>query len=630
MNEEKRKEREKSFIEKAKIVHNGRYNYKDVHFINNYTKVSVICPIHGSFSILPKNHLKGQGCPLCGKEKAKLCHKGNYERFNAKLNEKFGNKFSTPNIDQEYENQQSIITLVCNRCGKIYRLKPNYILSDKFNGCVDCAYKYSYKELEKCNNTGNKITPFEGLKDSRFDKIVLNCKEHGEYEIRVRTILEGKGECIKCNGHKKLLSDEDFKRKLYNTFGDTITPISEYKGTMTNMTFRCDKGHIFKRTPNISFFGCLHLACPICSKESLAKERLKTTEQFKLDVIKVYGKDKYDLTNTVYEKSNKPVTVKCNDCGRYFTIEANSFLRGHGCPYHNCNSSNKEKEIKEVIEELGFKCETNCREILPSGKEIDIYIPYKKIAIEFDGLYWHNELNKDKKYHLNKTVECEQLGIRLIHIFEDEWIFKKEILVSMFKNFLGITEHKIYARICDIRKVEVKEATIFLNENHLQGTCSSTIKYGLYYQDELISIMTFGKCRHFIGNSSHEYELLRFCNKRDYCIVGAASKLFKHFVRTHNPQSVVSYADRRWSQGNLYDNLGFELYNKSKPNYYYVIGMERKNRFNFRKSVLKKKYNCDENMSEHQFCLFNKWYRIYDCGCLCYEWNNKEKRRIAK
>lgn len=625
MNEEKRIEREKGFIIRMNAIHNGKYITDNVHFINNTTKVELICPTHGAFLIAPKNALNGQGCPICGKEKAKQCHKGNYERFVSNLTEKFGDKFSVPNIEKEYENQQSIVTLVCNRCGKIYNLKPNYILSDKFDGCVDCNYKYTYEDLEKYNKTGNEIIAFEGLKDSRCDKVVLNCKEHGNYEIRVKTIIDGRGECVKCNGYKKLLSEEEFKNKLCNTFGDTITPISEYKGTMTEMTFRCDKGHIFKRTPNIFFFGNLHLPCPICSKEALAKERIKTAEQFKLDVIKVYGEGKYDLTNTVYEKSNKPITVKCNECGRYFTIEANSFLRGHGCPYHNCNSSIKEKEIKDTIEELGFDCVTNRRDILPSGKEIDIYIPSKKIGIEFDGLYWHNELNKDKKYHLNKTIECEQLGIRLIHIFEDEWINKKEILLSMFKNFLGITEHKIYARKCVIRNVDISEATIFLNENHLQGTCPSTIKYGLYYQEELVSLMTFGNTRHFIGNSSHEYELLRFCNKRNYSIVGAASKLFKHFIKKHSPKSVVSYADRRWSKGNLYNNLGFKLYNKSEPNYYYVIGMERKNRFNFRKSVLVQKYNCPENMSEHQFCLSNKWYRIYDCGCLCYEWSKDDK-----
>ena len=132
--------------------------------------------------------------------------------------------------------------------------------------------------------------------------------------------------------------------------------------------------------------------------------------------------------------------------------------------------------------------------------------------------------------------------------------------------------------------------------------------------------MTFGKSRHFIGNNKYEWELLRFCNKLNTNIVGGASKLFNYFIKTHNPRSVVSYADRRWSIGKLYNTIGFEKYNESAPNYFYIINGKRYYRFNFRKSVLIKKYNCPPEMSEHKFCLSQKWYRIYDCGCLCYKW----------
>ena len=132
--------------------------------------------------------------------------------------------------------------------------------------------------------------------------------------------------------------------------------------------------------------------------------------------------------------------------------------------------------------------------------------------------------------------------------------------------------------------------------------------------------MTFGKSRHFIGGNKHQYELLRFCNKINLEVVGAASRLFKHFIIDNKPTSIVSYADRRWSIGNLYNVLGFKLYNMSKPNYFYVIDNNRMNRFNFRKSVLVEKYNCPHEMSEREFCKSKKWWRIYDCGCLCFEW----------
>lgn len=620
MNDYKRKERENDFKKKASIIHNGKYRYDKVHFVNKTTKVDIICPIHGLFSQTPKNHLQGQGCPECGKINSSNHNKNNYDIFRSKLVNKFKEQFETPYLEEEYENKNSNITLICKQCGQAYNLKASYIISDRFNGCTACKYKYRFIDLAMYNKTDNEILPFEGYKDSRTDVVTIVCPEHGEYTVRIKTLLEGRGECKKCNGYKRLMKEDDFDKKLLDYFGDDVKAISQFKGTTKPMEFVCKNGHRFTRTPNSFFFSRLHPPCPICSKEMMAKERTKTTEQFIQEAIEIYGKEKYDFTETVYEKSDRPVTIKCNDCGRYFTIEANSFLRGHGCPYHNCNSSIMEKEIGDIIRRNGYDYITNDRKIL-DGKELDIYIPSKKIAIEFDGIYWHNELNKSKLYHLNKTIECEKKGIRLIHIFEDEWLTKKSILSSMIENILGKTKRRIFARKCRVQRVnEATRINDFLNDNHLQGMCPSSIKYGLFYNDELVSVMTFGKSRHFIGNGSHEYELLRFCNKKGYSIIGAASKLFKNFVEEFKPKSVVSYADRRWSIGNLYNNLGFILYNKSQPNYYYVIGNERKNRFNYRKSELVKKYNCPENMSEHEFCLAQKWYRIYDCGCLCYEW----------
>ena len=193
----------------------------------------------------------------------------------------------------------------------------------------------------------------------------------------------------------------------------------------------------------------------------------------------------------------------------------------------------------------------------------------------------------------------------------------------MLKNMFHKTETSIMARKCEIREVDAHEATVFLEQNHLQGSCGSSIKLGLYYNNELVSLMALGKSRHFIGNGKTQWELLRFCNKLNTNIIGGASKLLKYFIKQYNPQEIVSYADRRWSNGNLYNILKFTLYNKSKPNYYYVIGNKRIYRFNLRKSILIDKYNCPKEMSEHEFCLLQHWYRIYDCGCLCYVWKKE-------
>jgi len=254
-----------------------------------------------------------------------------------------------------------------------------------------------------------------------------------------------------------------------------------------------------------------------------------------------------------------------------------------------------------------------------TGKEIDIYLPDIKIGFEFNGIYWHNEIHKPNNYHQEKTELAEKQGIKLIHIYQDDWFYKKDIIKSRILNLLGKSD-KIYARKCDIREVNNnKLIRKFLDENHLQGNVSSKIKIGLFYNDELVSLMTFGKLRKFMGQISKEgtYEMLRFCNKLNTNVVGGASRLFKYFIEKYVPLEIISYADRSWSQGDLYEKLGFKLEHKTRPNYYYVINGIRNYRFNFRKDKLIKE-GFDPSKTEHEIMLERKIYRIYDSGQLKY------------
>ena len=227
---------------------------------------------------------------------------------------------------------------------------------------------------------------------------------------------------------------------------------------------------------------------------------------------------------------------------------------------------------------------------------------------------------------MNKTIECEDKGIRLIHIFEDEWLNKREIWESMLRNVFHKITNKIYARKCTVKLVSERDKKIFLNGNHIQGNANSSVNLGLYYNDELVSLMTFGKPRINMGGKDKDgyWELVRFCNKINTSVVGGASKLFKHFIEDYNPINIVSYSDKRWATGGLYDKLGFIHDHDSKPNYYYVINNERKNRFGFRKDKLIKE-GFDKNKSEHEIMLERKIYRIYDCGCRCHVWKKAKE-----
>ena len=618
-----------NFVNKAKKIHGDRYDYSKVNFINNRTKVVINCPLHGDFTQTPKNHLRGQGCPKCGKEYARTCHSGDYTSFVNEVKSRFGDRYSFPNIEVEYENSHSKVTVKCNLCGNIYKKIACDVLTSKTGGCWCKENKDKYIDFETLQNKIDmfQISYFTGDKKISTDKVVVTCRKCGSVrEAKIKSLLNGKCGCKKCMGIKsgnlKRIPTENALSNLAEKYPTIKFDENTYINTTKNIRCYCKKcGHEFYRSYN-SFMNPkanTEEPCPKCNKEKISQERTKTNDKFIEDMNNLYGVGKYELLGD-YTKSREKVSIKCNDCGRTFTIEANSFLQGHGCPYHNCNSSTKEKEIAEYIKDI-TNCDihTNDRTVL-DGKELDIYVPERKIAIEFDGIFWHNENNKANNYHLEKTEDCEKNGIRLIHIFEDEWLKKKDIWKSMLNNIFETTPNKIFARKCVIKEVGVKDCTDFLNVNHLQGWCPSQIKLGLYYGDELVSVMTFGKSRHFIGNGEVEYELLRYCNKTFTNVVGGASKLFSHFIKKYHPNSIVSYADRRWSQGGLYDILGFEFVHDSKPNYYYVIDGVRKNRFNYRKRILVEKYNCPQDMSEREFCQQQKWYRIYDCGTKVYKW----------
>jgi hypothetical protein len=246
--------------------------------------------------------------------------------------------------------------------------------------------------------------------------------------------------------------------------------------------------------------------------------------------------------------------------------------------------------------------------------ELDVYLPELKLAIEFNGLYWHTEeAGKHASYHLNKTLECEKLGIKLIQIFEDEWRFKREIVESRIKNQLGASK-RIYARSCTVEMISAEEADRFLEDTHVQGKARSSIRLGLKQSGELKALMTFGKPRY---NKNYDWELIRYSTERDLTVVGGASKLLAYFRKVYTG-SIISYADRRWSDGNLYRKLGFSEISTTKPSYFYV-GHKFTHRIN-RVAAQKHRLDAflgelfDPTKSEAENMKAAGYFRIFDCG----------------
>lgn len=319
----------------------------------------------------------------------------------------------------------------------------------------------------------------------------------------------------------------------------------------------------------------------------------------------------------------KKTAVKISEELSVGITTATNWLHRHNIDIQIYRSSQTERDVVEAIRMIDptILIKTNDRTAI-SPNELDILLPDYCIAIEIDGTYWHGETKgKDRRYHLDKTHLCELAGIRLIHITDSEWYTNRDIVISRLASILGKSD-RIYARKCDIRKVESSDMRNFYNLSHIQGHANASICYGLYYSDELVAAMSFGVPRFASGV---DYELIRYSNMLNTTVVGGASKLLKHFTTNHKPSSIISYSDSRWNTGNLYTTIGFKFSHKSTPNYHYFKTSNPLQLFSrnaFQKHKLRDKLEIfDPAMSEWKNMLRNGYDRIWDCGNNVYRWN---------
>ena len=539
------------FIDRAKLVHGGKYDYSKINYLTIKDKVKIICKIHGEFEQTPESHFRGSGCHLCANEGIRISLTKNKESFIIDAIKKHGDKYDYSNV--EYINGKTKVKIICSIHGE-FEQTPNTHLGGC--GCSKCGKDstsnsklYTLNEIliKAIEKHGDKydysLVNYIGINN----KIKIICPEHGEFEQTPAGHIQGHG-CLNCG--------------------------------------------IYKRTNNIT----------------------KDINNF-INESNLIHDNKYDYSLVNYINCKTDIKIICFDHG-IFERTPDNHLLGVGCPKCTSIMSKPEREINTFLDSISITGNTSDRKIL-NGLELDIYIPSNNLAIEFDGLYWHNELHKPNDYHLNKTKECQSNNIQLIHIFEDEWMFKENIVKSRIKNILGLTQNRIYGRKCIIKEVNIKDSKLFLDNNHIQGKVNSSINIGLYYNNELVSLMCFNKPRSGIGSKYDGYELSRFCNKLDTTVIGSASKLLKYFENMYQPKEIKSYADLRWSEGNLYKTLGFELNHINEPNYWYIINNQRKHRFNYRKSLLINE-GFDASKTEREIMFERGIYRIYDCGTLSY------------
>jgi hypothetical protein len=453
-----------------------------------------------------------------------------------------------------------------------------------------------------------------------------------DHPLKSKEIIEKrKKTCLKKYGGIAPICDENIKNKMFETnikkYGSKIVLSNsniQEKIKKTNLE-RYGSEYIMKldefkeksKQTCLDRYGVNNISKLDEIKEKLKDKNLKNmyVKLLNSDRLKEKVKPNFKLDKYKGCDHNNKYSWICCKCNNEFKDHIDD---GHipKCPF--CypllvGTSKGEKEVSDFCKQYYPNLIENSRSIIPP-LELDIYIPEKKLAIEFDGLYWHSEINgnKDPNYHLNKTLQCEEKGIQLLHIFEDEWLNKQDIVKSIIKSKLGIYDQKIYARKPEFKFVSHEKANQFLFDNHLQGTIKSK-HYGLYHNNELVSLISISKPRF---NKNYEWELLRFCNKKNTQVTGSLSKLIKNFRKT-NHGSIISYCDKRYSYGSGYINSGFEQISITKPSYYYIKYFDRYNRMKFQKHKLEEQLEIyDSNLTEWQNMQLNEYDRIFDCGNL--------------
>jgi hypothetical protein len=466
--------------------HGDRYDYSQVVFNGSHTKVTVLCHEHGPFEQTPAIHIRGSGCPECGK-----IEKGQKRR-------------KSP--EQAIEEFRTVHGL-----------------------------RYDYTPTVYTTNRS---------------KVTINCRIHGAFEMLPDNHLKGRG-CRICGlSSERQLIGFDPTDEFRAVHGDRYD-YSEfvYTGANTLSTILCPEHGPFEQAYAVHKNG--H-GCPKCGSMRMSAARTFTPDEILQKFKDAHG-TRYGYDQVVYAHTEKPITIICEQHGE-FQQTPKAHARGCGCPKCVGMVSKGETDIGDFIETLGYEVIRNTRTLIPP-KEVDLYVPDKSLAVEYCGLYWHGErYGKGQDYHQDKQQTLADRGVDLITIFEDEWLDRPEVVKTILRTRLDKAPAGVGARHLVVKQIAPSYSSAFLNVYHIQGSAMGSVHLGAYHNDDLVGVMVFGQPTR--QTSSYEWELKRFATN-GAMYPGMMSKLFQHFIKNHNPESIVSFSDLRWFTGGSYQQLGF-------------------------------------------------------------------------
>lgn len=575
-----------------------------------------------------------------------LCEdsKGNRKKINSyELRNKYTNETKPKGIMPEGFLHKKINHWYINRylgggfwecicdCGETAKVNSYDLKHNKSTQCKKCSERSKFAEDLTGKTFGLwKVIEYAG--NMRWH-CVCGCDKHTEKNVLGRDLRNGTSKSCGCNRNYHIIH-KDITGK---TFGSLY--VVGYTGENQMWQCKClacgkDNVIVFRD----SLVSGKTKSCG-CLKEKLRKETLlakygdsnttrlnKPRKDWQIQTIE--NPDK--LAEYIRSLSHKPTAFELSmllDVHDTTMLKAlRKFELMDLIEDVNAGTSSMEKQLVDYVKQFGYEIIQRNKSVI-SPFELDIYIPDKKIAIEFNGDYWHSTLFKDSKYHQEKTIACIQKGIHLIHIFEYEWLdnTKRTKILNYIKHLLKGGD-KVYGRHTEICEIPNKDAFDFCEQYHLQGGINSNINLGCTYNGEIIGVMTFGKPRF---SSTEQYELLRLCWKPEYTVLGGTEKLFKSFIDSFKPDSILTYCDLTKFSGDAYLRLNFKTKAEwlTKPNYVWVS--KRADlvlpRYRTQKHLLIEEGLGNDDDTEDDIMYSNGYMKIYNSGNIKLVWNKTSK-----
>ncbi len=445
-------------------------------------------------------------------------------------------------------------------------------------------------------------------------KLSIVCRKHGEFTQAAQSHLKGSG-CPACGLQSNIEKNSkprglrktslDFVQEATKVWGRTFSyDNSVYIGAKAPIEVRCKKHGAFWTTPNNHLNGS---GCPKCRGYGFSNQEVRDQVNAALPEYKVLKVD-----------GGRFVTLMCEQHGPFTRNRRNLVLLKQGCPkcsQHEATSA-LENQVLAWVRKHTSVIQGDRHKL--DGQEIDILCDKESLGIEINGRYWHSEKFKSSDYHYKKALKAKRKNLSLLQLWDHEVQDKGAICRSLIKARLGILT-RWYARKLEIRVLTSQQATQWFSINHLQGAANARVTYGLFNGDACLCAMSFSKARF----NSCQWEIIRFANALNTTVVGGASRIWCKFLEEHKPDSVVSYADLRISQGDLYKQLGFTLHHRSAPNYVWWKAKNILPRYQTQKHKLAKLLGSRfaASLSERENMQRAGWLRVFDAGNLVYTWN---------